>query len=157
MAKYTVKHICGHTHEHGLIGKNADRERRLAWLETVDCPECYKAKQQAEREAANQKAAEDNAAAGLPALTGTEKQVAWAETIRAEKMVALNQLIADMEQYIAKPESSESQRKALRLGIKIVQKVQAVDNAVWWIDNRDAVFSQQWIVDKIKQQAAKKV
>lgn len=156
MAKYTVKHICGHTHEHVLFGKGTDRERKLTWLATVDCPECYKAKQQAEREAANQKAAEDNAAAGLPALVGTEKQIAWAETIRSKKIKSLNQLILELKEFIANPNSSEEDKATCSHCIKIVENHKAENSASWWIDNQHKEFDCYWLNDKLIASSAQK-
>ena len=41
MAKYTVEHACGHTHEyHQLFGPLKERDRKLEWLAEQDCPDC---------------------------------------------------------------------------------------------------------------------
>src|SRR5690625_6977835 len=74
MAKYTINHTCGHEVTIQLYGKHTERDRKIAWLETQRCRHC-------ENEAANKAAAERAEEAGLPALEGTEKQVAWATTI----------------------------------------------------------------------------
>ena len=72
MAKYDVTYTCGHTETVELFGKTSERERKIAWMEgNCLCPSCYKEKQQKEA-----------AAFDLPALTGTPKQVAWAESLR---------------------------------------------------------------------------
>lgn len=43
--KYVVKHSCGHTEVIDLGGKNAERERRIKWLEDRGlCSECYREK-----------------------------------------------------------------------------------------------------------------
>jgi hypothetical protein len=56
--------------------------------ESDRCPECYAAEQKVKREEANAaksaEAAEQAQKAGLPELVGSEKQVAWAETLRRE-------------------------------------------------------------------------
>ncbi|EDZ3589442.1 hypothetical protein GOG43_17325 [Salmonella enterica subsp. enterica] len=59
------------------------------------CDECRLKRQQAE----NNAAAALNASSGLPALKGTEKQIAWAESIRANIMKAFAPLndILDLE------------------------------------------------------------
>ena len=75
MAKYSVKHTCGHISEVALFGPSKDREYRLDRMRENVCLNC--------ENAAN---AERNAEAGLPALTGTPKQIAWAESIRAAAM-----------------------------------------------------------------------
>lgn len=73
MAKYTVTHTCGHTQDVNLFGKNTERDRRIAWLETQPCPEC---KRMQELENAKEQAS------GLPELTGSERQIEWAMVIR---------------------------------------------------------------------------
>jgi hypothetical protein len=45
MAKYEINHACGHTSTKQLFGKNSERTRRIEWLETQDCPDCWAAKQ----------------------------------------------------------------------------------------------------------------
>lgn len=70
------------------------RNRRTAdeWVEYAEhyydkCPACYRAekeKERAEKRAEDDaKAAKINASVQFPALTGTPKQIAWAEKIRA--------------------------------------------------------------------------
>lgn len=49
MAKYNVTYKCNHEGTVELFGKTTDRERKLEWLETTLCPECY-ARQQAQKE-----------------------------------------------------------------------------------------------------------
>lgn len=85
MAHYKVTFSCGHTEEIQLFGKGADREGKIAYFEQSGiCSECYKEKKQAEREAAEKAAAENVQGLELPALEGSEKQIAWAEKIRAD-------------------------------------------------------------------------
>lgn len=72
MAKYDVTYACGHTETVELFGKTSERERKIEWMEgNCLCPTCYKEKQQKEAEAFD-----------LPELTGTPKQISWAETLR---------------------------------------------------------------------------
>lgn len=75
MAKYEIHHCCGHTRTVNLYGKTADRNRTIEWLESQPCPDC-------KREEENAESAKKAAAENRPVLTGTEKQVAWANTIR---------------------------------------------------------------------------
>lgn len=42
MAKYTVTHSCGHTETHELFGAMRERDRKVAWYETVPCSKCYR-------------------------------------------------------------------------------------------------------------------
>lgn len=80
MAKYTVNHACGHSSTVQLFGPKKDREWRMQQLEGEDCPECRQTRRAAQAERMKEQAE----AAGLPELTGTERQCVWAEQLRAE-------------------------------------------------------------------------
>lgn len=111
MAKYSVTFSCGHTQTVELFGKNSERERKISWYERSGvCSDCYKAEQDAKRQA------NMDACKSLPALTGTPKQIAWAEKIRAEKYDMFKGRGFD---YIANETS-----------------------AAWWIDHRNDVESE---------------
>lgn len=43
--KYDVTYGCGHQEVVELFGKTADRERKLAWMATAECPCCYRKRQ----------------------------------------------------------------------------------------------------------------
>ena len=130
MAKYTVTHRCGHKQQHAVYGSNRDWElKRLA--EQV-CAACYKEVLQKADEKDVAWATEN----GLPALIGTEKQVAWANAIRRGKRAELDkeekrfnalaaQAAAEHADYIAQ----------IRAAFQIVRKE---DRAAWWIENRNA-------------------
>ena len=135
MAKYTIKHICGHTQVHQIYGTNShgERDRKQAWLATCLCDDCYKAQQQAERDAKNAESAKANTEAHLPTLTGTPKQIAWAETIRAEKIKKLNEILASIEALKAKRALSEIEEKVQAFAIAYKNE----DSAARWIDLRD--------------------
>ncbi len=158
MAQYTVTYSCGHSDTVQLYGPTKDRERKIAWFEKSGrCASCYRALKAAERveqekanEAENIASADANLVAGLPALTGSEKQIAWAETIRAKALAApLN------APRTAKP---ATQDKADQLGITIEaltailqgiqdagaaarNRLETESSAKWWIENRNTVDS----------------
>lgn len=50
MAKYGITYACGHEAVVDLVGKMTDRERKIEWLETTLCPECYAKKQMEENQ-----------------------------------------------------------------------------------------------------------
>lgn len=83
MAKYTITHICGHTSTQDLTGPSRDRQWRIGKYEGEDCWPCQRAKRDAANAAATAQAVAVAEASGLPSLEGTPKQIAWAETIRA--------------------------------------------------------------------------
>ena len=131
MSKHTITHSCGHTHEYQLYGKSDERTRKIKWLETQECPACQKAAEAAE---AAKKAEEEAAAAkineelNLPVLSGSEKQIAWANCIRAR-------LIAAARVY-----NDSSSRKIIV--DKAIELIASVNSAHTFIDNRNLdVFS----------------
>lgn len=139
MAKYSVKHACGHIQVHQIFGTNShgERDSKVAWLETCICDECYKANQKAKYDAENEKNAKANAEANLPTLTGSPKQIAWAETIRAEKIKKLDEILERIEGLKAK-------RPLTEIELEQDKKVQAFatdyrneNSAAKWIDARD--------------------
>ncbi len=126
---YTVEYACGHYGDVELFGKGKDREARLDWLATLDCPDCREKEHQAQSSKSAAAAAELN----FPSLRGTPKQVAWAETIRME---LYNGWIKEIE-WLKK-------RAATNTGAFLQQAQDAIDytilNAVSaseWINNRN--------------------
>lgn len=82
MAKYTVTYHCGHEGTVNLYGKSKEREKTLAYLQTLPCPDCERKAASAAHEVENRKAMEFAKEQNLPTLVGSEKQVPWATTIR---------------------------------------------------------------------------
>lgn len=109
---HEVTHSCGHTEQHTILGSfAADIDRQARQLSRRKCTPCYKVGKAT-------KAASDAAmlaAITLPALTGSEKQITWAETIRIERLAVLH-----------------------RANPKAVADFVAIIEAKWWIDNRTA-------------------
>jgi hypothetical protein len=140
MAKYNVNHTCGHAETHALFGKSSERDRKISWLETTLCGECFAKKRETENAAAAIVAAEKNGAAGLPALTGSPKQIAWAETIRATALAAIEREEAQMLAGLPAltPEIREEVCDALAL---IASEPRGQSEARWWIDRREPGFA----------------
>ncbi len=106
--------------------KSADEWEEWAAGNYTVCREC-EAKEYAElAEKAAKQAQED----GLPALRGTERQVAWAEQIRQNKLVVLNALADELVEK-GKPKAAQ---KAASVTEYIMHTKAA---ARWWIDNLD--------------------
>jgi predicted Fe-S protein YdhL (DUF1289 family) len=96
------------------------------------CPACY-AKQQAAkraeaREAENKAAAEKAGVIGLPELSGSEKQIAWANTIRQKALDS-----ALMESAGRTSAGMTDKGRAFVAGV--IAKMSA--EAKWWIDHRN--------------------
>lgn len=156
MAKYDITYSCGHSDTIQLYGKTKDREWKLASEESKLCPDCWKKHIEEERARENAEAAEANQAAGLPTLEGTEKQIAWAETIRKQILDALEKSVigrVDPEKVKDNPENFERFKKSVEL-------LKRHTDASWWIDNRNATdfYSLNRLLEKedkaIKKAAA---
>lgn len=144
--KHTIKHSCGHEQVHKLYGSRSDREWRISKLEQEPCAECA-AKARAEF---NAKKAKENAEAGLPELAGTPKQIAWAESIRSEKIKELGEL----RNYIIananpNPEFQEMLANALKIIDDKMQELTAETSAAKWIDSRTTDFDLHWLSGKL--------
>jgi hypothetical protein len=144
MAQYTITHTCGHVETVNLYGPGYERERKIAWLEGQECRDCYKARQ-------NAAGREYSDAHGLPELTGSEKQIAWAHTLRmqAHKAFSAQDAVAEVLSYL--------RGRAQQFGLTVemvkatgygpeefrglvqreIDKVFAGETeAGWWIDSR---------------------
>lgn len=132
--KYTVTFSCGHTGVVELFGKSADREKKLEWYQdTAVCPDCYKKSWDMQRLEERQQAYENAKKMNLPALTGSDKQIAWAVTIRDRFFSLLNAYI-DSHAKNTKTEAGKTFFRELKLRAQAFFSAQT--KAVYWIDNR---------------------
>lgn len=122
--KVNITYSCGHQGTINVFGKSEERERKIKYFEEYGlCPDCYKAEKQKETEEFAVKKCE------LPELKGSEKQVAWANKIRKEKI-----------------EEFEKEKPAIRKGAgddfadflnDFTTNYYKNTSASWWIDHRD--------------------
>jgi len=138
MAQYTVNHSCGHDQTHQLYGKHKDRERKIEWLQDQPCTDCWKSEQEKSRAAENAQAKVDNAAAGLPALTGSDRQIAWAESIRAKALVEIGEDAKKLIALLPGSGWSDVAQAEVRDALALIASEPARQTeARWWIDRRD--------------------
>ncbi len=149
MAKYTVTRACGHNEVVNLIGPGKQRDWRLDHVEPYKlCSECYHVELQRKREEENREAAEAAKESGLPALNGTEKQIAWAETLRM-------QMIALVEETVY-TRVKEEQRGDIHL-LEAVEAIKVKMDARWWIDHRFSLSTPELVVLIGKEMQAQKI
>lgn len=101
MAKYSGTFSCGHEGYVNVIGPARDRQWKIDKAFSGLCEECYKKQREARIVRENTLALEKAKEMELPELVGTEKQVAWANTLR-------NQLIERINETIDKIKNEES-------------------------------------------------
>lgn len=138
MAKTIITMSCGHDEEHNICGPYKSRAGKAEWLAANRvCADCYRKRQAEERgaelarrESARAEAAKSAEAEGLPELTGSDKQVAWALTIRAE-------LLARIDRAIGINRANEPADAKVTLDEMRAAIVGRAD-AGWWIDRRKA-------------------
>lgn len=82
MAWYYRTYACGHEGRENVTGKTEERMQRLDEIFAGLCPECRIKQKDEEHAKANAEAEKKAAENNLPKLSGSEKQIAWANTIR---------------------------------------------------------------------------
>jgi hypothetical protein len=127
MAQYTVTRACGHEETVYLFGPGSTRRWRLDNVEPQKlCEECYQIELAKKREQANQEAAEAAKQMKLPELVGSERQVPWAETIRQQILIGLDELVYRLP---------EERRGDINL-LEAIEHIKSKTDASWWIDRR---------------------
>ncbi|NDL68000.1 hypothetical protein [Anaerotalea alkaliphila] len=155
MGKYTVNHTCGHTVEVQLFGPIKERERKMEWMQSTICSDCYR-KQEAE--AAKAKA--ENS--GLPELQGSEKQIAWALKLRQEQIKIAEDTLHGLRWYasgayklteeeitanlrskgVAEAEikarlaAVASEKEKYERQLALIEQMKVETSAKWFIENR---------------------
>jgi hypothetical protein len=111
-----IIHTCGHEQVHYITGFASQQDRKAAWLRTTLCRTCFAAARKAEQVEAVMRDGTAIAHLSLPLLVGSERQVAWATTIRAGRLAAM----------LRDPTSAGR-----------VPACMPISDAKWWIDHRD--------------------
>ena len=141
MAKATVTCTCCECGKSFTASKIlASRDQANNWKEwaksnIIECDECKEKARQAEREEANKKAAESAKEFELPELTGSEKQVAWANTIRVGYYTEYSKVV-DGYTKLTKEQQAKCNEEFEQFN-KIVDYVFSNKNsASFWIEHR---------------------
>lgn len=116
-----VEHVCGHKEKHDFTG---DRNAVLEKIQKESLRPCLACKVVHSRNSSLEK--------GLPALTGSHKQVAWAENIR-NKYIVLYKEVKD--KYEKAPAHAKIKYQLIML--KLIKSLKEEAAASFWIEHRD--------------------
>lgn len=122
MAQYNVTHACGCEATVRLTGKQAARYATIERLAKTTCSAC-----RAEQAAASA------AASNLPALTGSDKQVAWASDLRPEWLGKVAEVADSLRARLTNPAMADALEAAVA---EVVEQGVARTAAAAWIDSR---------------------
>lgn len=143
MAWYEIVYECGHSGRTQLCGSHKERERRIEYLRTCLCPECN----EAEKSARIKQRMNDDEKAGLAPLTGSNKQIAWAQELRAsfiEKCTQAREDIDRQKNIYSKSHTAEETEAEYNLAVKVLalaeEQTLSHISSHWWIDNRYNCF-----------------
>lgn len=153
VAKETV-FSCGHKGIVMVHGNSKQKAEMVEWKSAnMVCPECYKEEKEREKK-------EKINTMNAPELEGSEKQIAWANSIRNEFILAMDARIkkteTDMKGIPFEKKCAERMLKKLKCNtieeLKEVVKniLQRENQAVYWIDTRD-VFSEKRILKEMEE------
>jgi hypothetical protein len=139
MSWYNVNYACGHSDRMQVYGPTKDRQDIADREGRKDCPDCWRKAQDERNAAATLQAQADNTAAGLPTLTGSTRQIAWAETIRAAAKANIEAAIGNYEQAVAFNSMLSAPRAIPPLAdlIAFAARVMRQAGARYWIDRRE--------------------
>lgn len=121
---HIITHACGHGQIHHLAGYARQQQKKAKWLETTRCRECFISDKQAVQA---ETAASDIAAVAhlaLPALSGSDRQIAWAASLRAARLISTTS-----------HEGSDT---------TVTAWVRHLTDAKWWIDGR-GLTDVEWL------------
>ena len=147
MAWYYGTFSCGHEGRVNIIGPTKDRQWKADKRFSGMCEECYSKWLEEEKKIKNKEALEATKEMELPELTGTEKQIVWANTIRVELIEKLqhevDKILKDKKLDYNSEEYLEYRYKDIitkdfisNVNETINYMIENKTDAKWYIDNR---------------------
>lgn len=130
VGKYSVDFKCGHTVEVNIYGE--DVQKQIQYMEHNEiCPMCKKAEKEAQYIEDARKAHEWAMKLGLPELTGTEKQIRWAENLRKENM---QRLVYEYKFRKQIAQTEEELKKLMENMKEVTEWMKTENEAAVWIE-----------------------
>jgi hypothetical protein len=141
---HIVRHACGHTVLYPFYGDDdftwPDRVQQLG---EGSCRLCQVEEQRKEQRQKSEQARHQAQQRGLPPLEGSDKQVAWAETVRLNAFGAVDKVLKWMEQVGAQAEEEDPDHwHTMQQGVrKSIEYLENQIDAKWWIDHRHGMYN----------------
>jgi hypothetical protein len=167
MAWNDVTYACGHVCRIQLYGKIKSRDSYVEWASTGrDCPDCVKKEKEEARKRELESAKKEAEKEGLPALEGSPKQTAWAESIRIKMLEELYILVGKMTQHMEKvkkinPNPSDELKEKIENQMELIEyiKTETRIRKEWtkakdFIDSR-YTYSESYFEKKLKEKKMK--
>lgn len=147
--KFYGTYSCGHDGEIQIYGPTKDREWKAKYEFNRLCPECRELERQRQIEEKNKIAMDAAIQMGLPILTGTERQIAWATTIRYDHIKTVKRSL----------EAYKKDKVIFTFGSVTTEQWKAVFDGLvnneteskFWIENRKADEIWNVIAKKCKE------
>lgn len=139
-----IKHACEHSVLYPFYGEDdfawSDRAQQLT---QGICRLCAAAEQQQEQQQRSAQARQQAQERGLPPLEGSEKQVAWAETVRLSAFSAIDKVHLWVQEINDEAEREDPDYWGqVKGGIdKAVSYLEEQTEAKWWIDHRHGIYN----------------
>lgn len=131
--------------------KSADDWEAWAASNITICNTCAGKHRRKEREQENAATAQESEAMGLPQLTGSAKQIAWATTIRMNFVHQIRIQMETVEKRLNEPDASDQAKKMLQTMESDVTILLSHTDAAWWIENRDYKLKDIMRISKMRQ------
>jgi hypothetical protein len=139
-----VKHACEHTVLYPFYGDDdfawGDRAQQLS---QGICRLCAAIEQKEEQRKKAVQAHHYAKERGLPPLEGSEKQVAWAETVRLSAFGAIDKVLKWVDEVNEEAEREDPDYwYTVQQGVKrSITYLEEQTDAKWWIDHRHGMFN----------------
>lgn len=139
MAWYYGTFACGCEGRVNIIGPSKDREWKKQRAFSKECDKCYREKLEKARELDNKRALELAKEMELPELEGTEKQVAWANTIRQSLVEKVASFIGKGDLGNFDNEAKQRIKDINNISIVLDYVIDKKVSAEFWINNRESI------------------
>jgi len=134
MKKRNVTYACGHRSTVQSTGTKEEHDMKVSRLdEYILCPNCELMAHKTGKSMIEITAALGCRKVGCAELTGSEKQILWAETIRFAHLMALDEFLCDAESALTDGDRLDKTTRAFFMDTE--DWLKNITESKWWIDD----------------------